>query len=97
LTPDALLPALIKDHNLDLFLTTIECDGLKGTLGGFIDTFRAYFRREPLEFIRLVEDLLNKGTFEFRPVDEATFVLKVLEWRDVRDRKNEPYEAREAL
>jgi hypothetical protein len=83
----ALLEARIRDRSLDLFLTTIVCDGVKGTLAGFADTFKGYFLDNPLEFVRLIEDLLNQGIFSFDPGNHVRVVVKVAEWRDIRDRK----------
>ena len=40
----------------------------------------------PLEFLHLVQDLLNKGAFGFDPGNGTWLVAKVVNWGDIWDR-----------
>lgn len=80
------LRALIQDSALDLFMTTIACEGVEMPLAKFVELFQGYFVENPLEFIQLIQDVLNKGAFEFDPGDGIPLMAKVVNWGDIRDR-----------
>ena len=81
------LRAMIQDSSLDLFTTTIACEGVEMPLAKFVELFQGYFVENPLEFIQLVQDVLNKGAFEFDPGDGIPLMAKVVNWGDIRDRE----------
>ncbi len=79
--------ALLENKSLDLFTTTIMCEGVEMPLGRLVEMFKGFFVDNPLEFVRLVEELLNQGAFTFNPGNGTSLVIKITKWGDVRHRR----------